>query len=78
MIRQVPSKEYLFKFNIFYSSSCTFCKNYYIETIEHRFNDCVHVKELWFKIEEWMLTKFNISVCFDKISILFRKYTNKN
>lgn len=75
--RIVPTNEYLFKLNILNSSSCIFGKNY-IETVEHLFYDCVHVKELWVKIEEWMLNKFNISVCFDKISVLFGKYTNRN
>lgn len=57
--RIVPTNEYLFKLNILNSSSCTFCKNN-IETIEHLFYDCIHVKELWFKIEELMLNKFDI------------------
>lgn len=57
--RIVPTNGYLFKLNILNSSSCTFCKNY-IETKEHLFYDCVHVKELWVKIEEWMLNKFII------------------
>ena len=41
------------------------------------FYDCIHVKNLVFKIEEWLPTKFNISVCFDKISVLFGKYVNR-
>lgn len=63
--RIVPTNEYLFKLNILNSSLCTFCKNY-IETIEHPFYDCIHVKELFVKTEEWMLNKFNISVCLEK------------
>lgn len=66
---------YLFKFNILNSSSCTSNKNY-IETIEHIVYDCILVEELWLKIEEWMLNEFDISLCFDKISVLFEK--NKN
>lgn len=71
--RIVPTNEYLFKLNILNSSSCIFGKNY-IETVEHLFYDCVHVKELWVKIEEWMLNKFNISVCFDKICLVWKIY----
>lgn len=51
--------------NILNSSSCTFCKNFKTETIEHLFSDCIHVKEIWFKIKEQMLNQFHISVCFN-------------
>jgi hypothetical protein len=51
-----------------------------IETIDHLFFECFHVKELWCSIEDWILGKFNIHCSFDKQGILFgtRKYENKN
>lgn len=75
--RIIPTNYYLFRLKLIDSPSCTFCKND-IETIDHLFVECFQVKELWCRIEEWILEKFNIHCSFDRQGILFGKYENKN
>lgn len=75
--RMLPTNEYLFKLNIIDSPACSFC-NQDIETIEHLFVDCFHVKEIWLYFEEWLRRKFNFLMTFDKKTILFGKFKNRN
>lgn len=73
--RIVPTNNYLYKIKLKDSPLCSFCK-LNIETIEHLFTECPEVKDIWYRIEELFLTKYNVSFVFDKRSTLFGKYNN--
>lgn len=73
--RIVPTNNYLYKIKLKDSPLCSFCK-LNIETIEHLFTECPEVKDIWYRIEELFLTKYNVSFIFDKRSILFGKYNS--
>ena len=75
--RIIPTNYYLFKLKLIDSQACTFCLSD-IETIDHLFVECFKVKDLWCRIEEWVLDKFEMHCSFDKMSILFGKYENRN
>ena len=75
--RIVPTNLYLFKLKIKESPACSFCKTD-IESNKHVCVECNLVKDLWSDIEEWFLCKFNISVIFDRTTILFGKHKNKD
>lgn len=68
--RILPTNEYLFKLNIIDPPTCSFC-NEDIETIEHLFVDCFHVKEIWLYFEEWLRSRFNFLMTFDKKNYTF-------
>ena len=75
--RIIPTNYYLFKLKLIDSPACTFCLTD-LETIDHLFVECFKVKDLWCRIEEWVLDKFEMHCSFDKMSILFGKYENRN
>ena len=56
---------------------CTFCKRD-LETIDHIFVECPCVKDIWCGIEEWLYEKLGMHNSFDRQSILFGKFVNKN
>ena len=43
----------LFKINIVPRKECTFC-NEQIETVPHLLCECIHVKPIWDKLEQWI------------------------
>lgn len=64
---------YKIKFKDFFF--CSFCK-LNIEIIEYLFVECFKVKDIWYRIEELFLIKYNVFFVFDKKSIFFGKYNN--
>lgn len=71
--RIIPTNYYLHKLKLTDSPLCSFCKTD-IETIDHHFYECFYVKELCCDIEEWFLNEFDISIAFDRKSVLFGKF----
>lgn len=59
------------------SPACSVC-NQDTETIEHLFADCFHVRDIWHYFEEWLRSKFNCIMTFDKQTILFGKFKYRN
>ena len=41
---------------------CTFCNNH-VETIEHIFYDCLHIKKIWSDLFDWIYDNCNIHSC---------------
>lgn len=75
--RILPINYYLHRVGIVNSSLCYFCQQT-PETIEHIFVDCYLVKEIWIELEKWMTDIFGLQTSFDKYSILFGKYDNRD
>ena len=61
---------YLHRLRLVDSPLCVFCKKD-PETIDHLFVECQCVKELWCKIEDWLLEKQDKHVDFNKQAVLF-------
>ena len=68
---------YLHRLKLVDSPLCVFCKRD-LETIDHLFVECPCVKELWCRIEDWLLEKLDKYVGFNKQAILFGKFANRN
>ena len=52
----IPVNFLMFKRHIYKSDKCTFCKTTNVETIQHLFFDCVHVKFLKNIVNTWFVT----------------------
>ena len=53
----LPLNNWLFKCNLKETPKCTFC-NLQNETIEHLFWECIHSKNIWFKLIDWLKNFF--------------------
>lgn len=75
--RILPINYHLHRVGIVNSPLCYFCQQT-PETIEHIFVDCYLVKEIWIDLEKWMTDIFGLQTNFDKYSILFGKFDNRD
>ena len=59
----IPTNKLLFQMGKVMSNKCRFCEMY-VETIEHLFFDCTHVRNIWFDIELklYLVEKIKISL----------------
>jgi endonuclease/exonuclease/phosphatase family metal-dependent hydrolase len=56
----VATNKLLYKMNIKASPRCNFCFLYH-QDIQHLIYECMIVKNFWFRIEEWLLSQFDIT-----------------
>ena len=75
--RILATNRYLYKLNILQSDMCTFCHNQ-SESILHLFVECVHVEDIWSRLEQWIFIKCGIFLNLNKLDILFGKISSKN
>ena len=73
----VASNKLLYKMNITASSRCNFC-NLYTQDSQHLFFNCIQIRNLWFKIEEWLEKDLFILAKFGLKDILFGKQDVRN
>ena len=52
----IPVNFYMYKRHIYKTDKCTFCKHFHVETIQHLFYDCVHVKPLKTILNTWFVS----------------------
>ena len=52
-----------------HSDKCTFCNNT-VETIEHIFYDCVHIKIIWEELFNWIHEKCDLRINFSRFEIM--------
>ena len=73
----IATNKLLFRMNKTVSPRCNFC-NLYDQDTSHMLYNCLIVKNLWFKIEEWLLMEYNIRIVIVLRDVLFGHAYNQD
>ena len=75
--RRIATKRLLFEMNIKPDNLCPYCRDT-LETVEHAFLECTHVRIFWNEIENWFKRTIDNSIKIVEMEKIFGSKNSKD